>query len=330
MNPINNIFLNARVSKSLAGKYTVGAADVFRKEFVRTQKEISDVFVSDPACDGIAGSLPKNWLARVNGNSKDEINENIQKVFHAFRAAIKHMRSYNAPPKAYEVHRANLENKRIKEASAYLTKSLRHFGILDEDSSVNFKRLKVKGNYIDRGYVLKEKGKNPQLEKLFIKTFKHINPMYIDADFNGKYAETAHWLNINELNCKYISKFYWGDIKGNFIATEYETPPKFSSPIVQFKKTYKTLQEFAKDFVSQTGIEIPELISRGIRPGRTNSKGVFVPRSKTDILIEYLQSELDAAGLYHGDLHKDNAIIGTDENGKAIVKIIDIGGVMKR
>ena len=44
----------------------------------------------------------------------------------------------------------------------------------------------------------------------------------------------------------------------------------------------------------------------------------------------YLHRELNDAGLMHSDLHKDNAVIGTDENGKPIVKIIDIGGLMKR
>lgn len=307
-----------------------GATEIFKKEFIRTQKEISDIFVKDPNCDGIAGTLPTNWLARIQANTEEEKQEIIKKVLHAFRAAVKHLHPYNAPKKAFIQERADLENKRIKEASQYLTKSLRHFGILPEDGSVNFKKLKVHGNYMNRGYVLREKSKNPTLEKLFIKTFKHINPILVDADYNGKYAETAHWININEHNCKYFSKFYWGDIKGNFMASEYVVPPKYSSPIVRFKKSYETLQDFAKDFLKQTGIQITELISRGIRPGKTNHKGVFIPKDKVDLIREYLQSELDAAGLFHGDLHKDNAIIGTDENGKAIVKIIDIGGIIKR
>lgn len=306
-----------------------GATDIFQKEFIKTQKEIADIFVKDPDCDGIAGTLPTNWLARIKANSEEEKDEIIKKVLHAFRAAIKYLHPYNAYPKEYKQHRAELENKRIKEASEYLTKSLRHFGILSDEGSVNLKKLKVHGHYMNRGYVLKEKSKKPELERLFIKTFKPINPIYPEADFNGKYAEIAHWLNINELDCKHFSKFYWGDIKGNFMVSEYVTPPKYSSSIVRFKAFYDTLQDFSTDFLKQTGIQVTDLISRGIRPGKTNRQGQFVPKDKVEIISEYLQSELDAAGLYHGDLHKDNAIIGTDENGKAIVKIIDIGGIIK-
>lgn len=308
-----------------------GAGDVFRKTFVATQKEIADVFEKDVMSDGIAGSLPKNWLGKIKAKSGNCSDDNVRGVFQAFRAAVKHLKPYNAPLKSkeYSKHRADLENKRIKESSEYLTKALRHFGVLDDGNSIYFKRRKVQGSYIDRGYVLVERGKNPSLEKLFIKIFKKLNPELIEANFNGKYAETAHGLNLNELNCRYISKVYWGDMKGGFMATEYESPPKFSSPIVHFKKSYETLQDFAKDFFTQTGIEITELISRGIRPGKTNRQSRFEPYPKGDLIIGYLQSELEKVGLYHGDLHKDNAIIGTDEKGRAIVKIVDIGGVMK-
>lgn len=309
-----------------------GATDIFRKTFVSTQKEIAAVFENDKAADGVAGNLPKNWISKINAKTEEEKNQIIKKVLLAFRAAIKHLKPYNAPEqsKEYSIRKVQLENKRVKEASHFLTKALRHFGILSETGSVNSKRRKVHGAYINRGYVLREKSENPTLEKLFIKTFKKYNKEIIEANYNGTYSETAHGLNINELNCKYISKIYWGDVKGNYMATEYETPPKYSSPIVQFKKTYKTLQDFAKDFKSQTGLDITELIERGIRPGRTDWKGEFAPYDKCHIIMSYLQSELKKVGLYHGDLHKDNAIIGTDNNGKAIVKIIDIGGVMKR
>ena len=133
----------------------------------------------------------------------------------AFRAAIKHLKPYNAPEqsKEYSMRKVQLENKRVKEASHFLTKALRHFGILSETGSVNFKRRKVHGSYINRGYVLREKSENPTLEKLFIKTFKNYNKDTINANYNGTYAEMAHGLNINELNCKYISKIYWGDVK---------------------------------------------------------------------------------------------------------------------
>ncbi len=308
-----------------------GAADIFAKKFIETQKEIDEIFLKNPEDNWIAGSLPQGWLKKLQKLPEDTRNFVVQKIFLAFRAAIKHLKPYNAPERSKEFnqHRKNLENRRIKESSEFLTKALRHFGIIPETNSVNFKRRKVFGKYINRGYVLREKGQNPTLEKLFIKTFKKTNPDTIEANYNGVKAETAHWLNINQLNCKYISKIYWGDIKGNFIASEYATPPKYISPIVHFKPIYETLQDFYYDFQKQTGIDVTELIDRNITPGKTNRIGLYVPKPKEEIITEYLQSELEKAELRHLDLHKDNAVIGTDESGKAIVKIIDIGGVVK-
>lgn len=311
----------------------MGTTEIFRRSFLQTQKEISDVFAKFPEDDGVAGALPANWLAKIAHKSPEEQKNIISKVFKAFRAAVKHFRPYNAPQrpkKLYSQHKANLENKRIKEASLFLTKALRHFGILSAENSVYFKRRKVYGNYINRGYVLKEKGNAPTLEKLFIKSFRKLNPKRPDANFNGKEAETAHWIYVNKINCKNISKFYWGDVKGAYIATEYETPPKYSSPIVQLKKYYKSLDAFGVDFERQTGLSLNDLLSRGIKPGKINSKGLFVPKSKEDLIMGYLHTELNNVGLMHYDLHKDNAVIGTDKNGKPIVKIIDIGGLMKK
>lgn len=310
-----------------------GVTEVFQKNFVQTQREIADVFSKFPEDDGIAGSLPKNWLARINASSEEEKNVIIMKIHKAFRAAVKHLHPYNGKidfeSKEY-LHKHRLENTRRKEASKFLTRALQHFGILPEGNSVDFKLRKVHGNYINRGYVLKERGKNPSLEKLFIKCFKRLNPLRYDANHNGKDAETAHWLYLNQINCKNISKFYWGDTKGSYIATEYETPPKHCSPIVQLRESYSTLEDFGKHFQRQTGLSLDDLFSRGIRPGKINRFGRFVPESKEDLIMGYLHRELNDAGLMHSDLHKDNAVIGTDENGKPIVKIIDIGGLMKR
>ncbi len=308
-----------------------GATDIFAKNFIETQKEIEEIFLKDPESNWIAGSLPDGWLKKLSNLPEKIQKDTIKKIFLAFRAAIKHIKPYNTPEisKKFNQNRKNLENKRLKESSHFLTKALRHFGIIPETNSVNFKQRKVKGRYINRGYVLSEKGQNPTLERLFIKIFRKNIPDSIDANYNGVKAETAHWLNLNELKCKYISKIYWGDIKGNYMASEYATPPKYISPIVHFKPIYETLQDFYYDFQNQTGIDVTELIYRNITPGKTNPKGKYVPKSKEEIIIGYLQSELEKAGLRHLDLHKDNAVIGTDENGKAIVKIIDIGGVVK-
>ena len=308
-----------------------GATEEFSKRFITTQKEIIDEFIKDPKSNWIAGSLPKSWLAKITGKSQKEKEKIINNIFMLFRSAIKHLKPYDAPinSKEYSQLKANLENKRIKEASEFLTNGLRHFGILSENNSVNFKRLKVKGQYIKRGYVLKEKGKNPTLERLFIKKFKKINPLSLECNSNGQYSEIAHGLFLNKnVPSEYITEFYWGDTKAGYMATKYETAPKHSSPIVKFKQFYDSHKEFAEDFFNKTGIELSEVIDQDINIGKfVNNK--FHPYSKETLILNFLQKILNQYGLRHNDLHNLNAIIGSTKDGKPIVKIIDIGGISK-
>lgn len=307
-----------------------GVTDVFCKNFINTQAEMIREFAKDPAARGIVGGLPPYWLAKLDGrNDKKEV---VKKVLQLFRAAIKHLKPYNAQVnrKGYRADKAGLEIHRMKEASAFLTKGLRHFGILSETNSVHLKRLKVRGNYISRGYVLREKGEDPTLEKLFIKKFRKINPYENAANHNGKYAEIAHGLFINSnIRNKHISKFYWGDIEAGYLTTEYQVPPKGVSPVVKLKSVYEDISEFATDFYNQTGISLKELNAHGINVGGLNKDGKFVPQSKYDIIMPYLQSVLAEAGLTHCDLHANNAVIGSTRQKQPILRLIDIGGVIK-
>lgn len=305
-----------------------GVTDVFRKNFIKTQAEMIEEFAKDPAAKGIAGSLPPYWLAKLEGRSDKK--EVVEKVLQLFRAAIKHLKPYNAPKRrsGYRADKAGLEIHRMKEASAFLTKGLRHFGILSETNSVHLKRLKVRGNYISRGYVLREKGEDPTLEKLFIKKFREINPYEDAANHNGKYSEIAHGLFINSnIKNKHISKFYWGDIEAGYLTTEYQVPPKGVSPTVKLKSFYEDISEFARDFYNQTGISLKELNAHGIKCGTINKEGKFIPETKEDIIIPYLQSVLSEAGLAHFDLHSKNAVIGSTRQKQPILRLIDIGGV---
>lgn len=326
-------------SKQIAQKYNntnkvsisfTGATEEFSKRFIRTQQEIIDEFIKDPNSNWIAGTFPKSWLNKIQNHPQRE--DIIKKIFLLFRSAIKYLKPYNAPirSKEYNLQKANLENKRIKEASQFLTKGLRHFGILSENNTVSFKRLKVNGQYIKRGYVLKEKGKNPTLEKLFIKNFKKINPLSLESNSNGQYSEIAHWLYINNnVPSEYITKFYWGDTKAGYMATKYETSPRHKSPIIKFKSSYNSLSEFADDFYQKTGIELKELLEHEIPPGKIKNNK-FYPYSKEALILKYLQSMLNEYGLHHYDLHNLNAIIGSNDSGNPIVKIIDIGGIAKQ
>ena len=307
-----------------------GVTDVFRKTYIKTQAEIIDAFERDPKADGIAGELPPYWLAKLNNKTAEEREIIIPKILKAFRAAINHLKPYteSKDSKIYYERCAQRENRRIKESSKYLTKVLRHFGILPETNEVYFRKLKATGSYTKRTYTLKEKGCTPSLEKLFIKIFKPLNPNSIYADLHGKYSELAHGLYLNsKIPNKHIVKMFWGDTKANYLTAEYVCPPKHISPIVQLKKSYKTLNEFAADLFRQTGIQIKDLNNRGVEFGKFNEKdGRFYPYDKDHIVTKLIDSILSDANLSHSDLHDQNAIIGNN-NGFAILKLIDIGGV---
>ena len=49
-----------------------GATEVFARKFVETQKEIEDVFIKNSENDWIAGTLPPNWLEKLQGKSQAE------------------------------------------------------------------------------------------------------------------------------------------------------------------------------------------------------------------------------------------------------------------
>lgn len=307
-----------------------GVTEELSKRFTKTQKEVIDEFIKDPASNWIAGNLPKGWLNRISYLPIDKQKEVQQEVFMVFRAAIKHLKPYCAKKGSPEFSqkKADLENKRLKEASNFLTKGLRKYGILPETNSVNFKRLKVGGAYTQRAYLLREKGKNPSLDKLFIKKYnKKHKQNGLDADFNGPFSEIAHGLYLNKkLKSRFMCDFYWADTKVGYMASEYQTLPQRQRPVLKFKKTYVKMKEFLDDLYDSTNIKTNELIRHGIKVGKITPDG-FQPDTKENIIVGFLQSILAKHGLFHNDLHNQNAIIGSNEKHKPLVKLVDVGGL---
>jgi len=307
-----------------------GVTEVLSRNFIKTQDEIIKEFAKDTKSKGIAGSLPPYWLAKLEGKTPEEKEVTIQNIFMLFRAAMKHLKPYNAPinSKQYNQQKAELENKRIKEVSKFLTKGLRKFGILSENNSVNLKRLKVTGSYTDRAYVLREKGEHPTLEKLFIKKFRKQNKYAQTNNQHGQYAELAHGLYANsKIKNNVVQRYYWGDTSLGYMTTEYQIPPRHVSPIVKLKKVYSDITEFAADFYRQTGVKLKELNEYGVQIGKTIENKGFVPHSKAQILDTYIAKVLEKSNLVHTDLHEKNAIIGSTKEGQPCLKLIDIGGV---
>ena len=307
-----------------------GVTEELSKRFIKTQSEIVAEFAKDPKSMGIAGTLPPYWMAKLEGKNVQEKDEIIHKTFMLFRAAMKHLKPYNAQKNNphYNQGKAELENKRIKEVSQFLTKGLRKFGILADTNSVKLKKLKVKGSYTDRAYVLSEKGEHPTLEKLFIKKFKKQNHLSQMNDSHGQYAELAHGLYANnEIKNSVIQRFYWGDTSQGYMTTEYLVPPKHVSPIVKLKKVYSDAAEFAADFYRQTGLKLKDLHQYSVPYGKTLENKEFIPLDKASIINKYIASVLEKANLRHSDLHEQNAIIGSTRDGQPVLKLIDIGGL---
>lgn len=307
-----------------------GVTEELSKKFTKTQKEVIDEFIKDPASNWVAGNLPQSWLNKINYLPTEKQKEVQQEIFMIFRAAIKHLKPYCASVKSpeYSKRKVDLENKRLKEASKFLTKGLRKFGILSEWNSVNFKRLKVSGAYTQRGYLLREKGKNVSLDKLFIKKFNNKDKLGgLDTNYNGRYSEIAHGLYLNKkIKSRFMGNFYWGDMKAGYMAEEYQTLPKGISPIVNFKKNYKNVRKFFDELYDTTNIKSNELMRYGIKVGKITPEG-FQPESKENIIIKLLQKILEKHGLFHNDLHNLNAIIGSNDRHKPVVKLIDVGGL---
>lgn len=304
-----------------------GVTDVLRKTYIRTYDEIVDEFKKDKAADGIAGDLPPYWLAKLSGYSVEEREIVAKKIMKAFRAAVKHLKPYLSKPsdKEYRVGKVYAENRRVKEASAYLTKVLRHFGVLTDTNTVYFHKLKSTGSFTKRTYALTEKGINPTLERLFVKIFRNQTAQ---RDYHGKYAELAHGLFLNNnSNSRHLMQLYWGDTKAGFLASEYLVPPRHVGPIVKLKKSYKNIEAFSEDFFKQTGIQLKELQDRNIYIGKVAADGTFTPASKDTIIEGLISSILKDINLLHTDLHDQNAIIGS-KNGRALLKLIDIGGII--
>ena len=328
-NGCNNPAPHSYLEKSNSVSFC-GVTEELSKKFTKTQKEVIDEFVKDSASNWIAGNLPKGWLDKISYLPIEKQKEVQQEIFLLFRAAIKHLKPYCAPKGSpeYNQHRADLENKRLKEASQFLTKGLRKFGILPETNSVNFKRLKVQGSYTKRAYLLREKGKNPTLDKLFIKKF---NDKYkrngLDTNYNGPFSEIAHGLYLNKkLKSRFMCDIYWGDMEAGYMAAEYQTLPLKKSPVIKFKKTYASIKSFFDELYDKTNIKMNELTKYGIKAGKNTPDG-FHPNSKEDIILGFLQAVLKSHGLYHNDLHNMNAIIGSTAKHKPIVKLVDVGGL---
>ena len=69
-----------------------GVTEVFSTKFMKTEEEIIAEFCKDTASQGIAGTLPPYWLAKLQGLPAEIKDPIIQKVLLAFRSVIKYLK----------------------------------------------------------------------------------------------------------------------------------------------------------------------------------------------------------------------------------------------
>lgn len=269
-----------------------GATGTLRNSYFKSANEIAGIFTKYPKSKGIAGSLPFSWLKNIINYSKEEKGNIITQVYDIFHEMFK---------KRYP---QNMSKKELSEMSKKFTAQMRALNILPEENQLIIKKRKVDGGIISGAFVISERGENKTLEPLFIKQFKDNFGKH-SADKEGIFTELALGLHLGKIfgGNEHIISPYFGDTIGRFMVSKYETAPqKIKIP---------------------NNLTISELYSPGILQ-KYFQKLKAITKDNTDINLL-----LAKKGFEHNDLHDQNVIITRNKKGKLIVKLIDLGKIVK-
>ncbi|MBP3925316.1 hypothetical protein J6E39_08795 [bacterium] len=196
-----------------------------------------------------------------------------------------------------------LVDKEVMELSEHFTKVLRTLNVIPEKNQIVIKKRNLTGGMLRGAMVIQERGENKTLEPLFVKQFINRSNKHL-ANNNGILAELTLGLHLDRLfHSEHIIKPYFGDIKSKYMVSKYEVTPQ------NIKIPSKLKSEEAFDLSSRT------------KYFKTLQK---IAGDKTDI-----QSLLIKKGFFHCDLHDENVLITKDKNGKLILKLIDLGNIIK-
>jgi len=271
--------------------YFSGATKTLRHRYFKTEKTILDVFATYPNSDGIAGSLPYSWLKNIIHLPKEQKSPIIKNLLKLFRETF----SVDYPK--------NMDRGQLSSLSQAFTKTLRNNGIIGEDNQIIIKQKNFDGAIMTNAFTIHERGKNKNLEPLFVKQF-YNNSGRRSANVEGVCAELALGLHLNKIfHNEHIIKPYFGDTKAHFMVSKYEvTPQNVRIPRELTKAELfapSRLQQYFEKLqtITNDNTNIPELLAK--------------------------------KGFEHHDLHDQNIIITKNKKGKLILKLIDLGKIQK-
>ena len=266
-----------------------GAAKILRKRHFTTEKAIINVLTTHPNSNGIVGTLPYGWLKNISQLPKNQKDDIIKNIFKLFRNTFAH--KYN--------------KKELVQVSKDFTQMLHNLGVISETNQIIIKKRKVDGAIITGAYTIKERGKNKTLEPLFVKQF-YDNTGKFMANKEGIFAEIASGLHLNKISGKneHILSPYFGDTKAKFMVSKYEMIPQN----IKIPRALTLEELYLK----------PSALKEQFSKLRTLTKDY----TNFDKLLAKL-------GFVHQDLHDQNIVITRNKKGNLILKLIDLGKIVK-
>lgn len=193
-------------------------------------------------------------------------------------------------------------NNNPKQLSERFTAVLRDLNIIPKENQIIIKKRKLDGSVLRGAYTIQERGKTKTLEPLFIKQFtekKH------SRNSDGIFAELALGLHLHKLaGNEHILRPYFGDTIAKFMVSKYEVTPQNVKIPHQLSKADSFDPEVLQNFFNT---------QKAITGDSTNIKA---------LLAKYK--------FEHQDLHDQNVLITRNKKGKLIIKLIDLGKIIKQ
>ncbi len=208
----------------------------------------------------------------------------------------------------YQLFRETFANsyskKELVQISEKFTNILRETGVISPENKIVIKKRNVDGAIITGAYTIKERGKNKSLEPLFVKMF-YDNSGKKSADKEGVFSETALGLHLNRLyRDEHILCPFFSDTKAKFMVSRYEIMPQ--------------------------NVKVPRGLNKEELYSSPSALKNYFEKLKT-LTKDYIDFEkfLAKQGFEHQDLHNKNIIVTRNKRGSLILKLIDLGKIVK-
>ncbi len=194
------------------------------------------------------------------------------------------------------------DNNNLQQISERFTLTLRDLNIIPAENQIIIKKRKLDGKMLRGAFTIKERGKSKTLEPLFVKQFIKSSRKH-PPDDEGLLPELALGLHLHRIfRDEHIIRPYFSDTKARFMVSKYEITPQ----------NVKIPRPLTKS----------EMFTYGAVPYLQNLRKITGDNTN-------IQSILLKKGFYHKDLHDQNVLITKDKKENLIVKLIDLGKIIK-